>query len=481
MKKFIRLIFKLVSFFALLVFNVSSVQAATPPAFPSAEGYGTETTGGRGGTICEVTNLNDTGTGSLRDCIEVQMGPRTVVFLVGGTIDLTQDIVINAEHSYLTIAGQTAPGEGIQLKDAGIYIQDGGHDVVIRYLRVRPGSVACIAKGVGACDSVSAVAMWGETIEKRVYNIVLDHVSAQWAPDQNLTVWDSVSDVTIQNSIIAEGATEGHSKGSHSKGFIAGGDIEIDTVHPRTISIHHSLFAHNEERNPRIDDPSIFDFRNNVIYYDQTYGAANFKMEHLISSYPESFNTAQINFINNIYKKNLNIFDRRNFILELDSQSRIYISGNYTPSYPTGTANDFDDNNNIDHGDASINQLSSPISTPSVTTDETSQVLAKVLVNAGAMRPTRDSIDRRIVNDILKGTGSIGQDQNNWPTLTSCSATPTDTDHDGMPDMWETAHGFDPNDANDRNGDSNNNGYTNVEEYLNELAGDSENLSIAIP
>jgi hypothetical protein len=116
-----------------------------------------------------------------------------------------------------------------------------------------------------------------------------------------------------------------------------------------------------------------------------------------------------------------------------------------------------------------INQLTTPIATPAVTTDATTQVLTKVLANAGARLPTRDSIDTRIMNDVVNGTGTVGQDQNNWPTLANGTA-PTDTDHDGMPDAWETAQGLNPNDAIDRNGDKNNNGYTNVEDYLNSLA-----------
>jgi len=482
MKTLPQIIFGSASLFVLLTFQSSSLSAATLSAFPTAEGYGTQTTGGRGGAICEVINLNDTGAGSLRDCVEGQTGVRTVVFRVGGSIELTRDITINAQHSNLTIAGQTAPS-GIQLKNWGIYIQDGGHDVVIRYLRVRPGSVACIAKGAKSCDYISGIAMWGETIGKRVYNVVLDHISAQWAPDQNMTVWDSVSDITIQNSIIASGATTGHSKGSHSTGFLAGGDIDVDTVHPRTITIHHSLFAHNEERNPRVDDPSIFDFRNNVVYYYPSYSSGNLRMERSASSYPPSFNTTQANVINNIYKKNptdTGSAGSGNVILDVDAQTRIYISGNYTPLFPMGTQNDFNPSN-IYGGNANINQLASPIVTPTVTTDPTSQVLVKVLANVGAKLPVRDVIDDRIVNDIINGTGSIGQDQNNWPVFAKGTA-PTDNDHDGMPDAWETAQGFNPNDATDRNGDKNSNGYTNVEEYLNELAGDQPTSSpVTVP
>jgi hypothetical protein len=468
MKTLPSIISTIISVSVLLIADVLSSSALALPAFPEAQGYGTQTIGGRGGTICEVINLNDTGAGSLRDCVEVKTGARTVVFRVGGTIPLTRDIIINAQHSYLTIAGQTATGGGIQLKNWGIYIQDGAHDVVIRYLRVRPGSDACIAQGGTACDYVSGISMWGETIAKRVYNVVLDHISAEWATDQNTTVWDSVSDVTIQNSIIAEGATTGHSKGQHSTGFLAGGDIKIDTTHPRTVSIHHSIFAHNGERNPRVGDPAIFDFRNNVVYYYGEYTAGSFSMEYPVSTYPKSLNTLKFNFINNIYKKSPTDPTTGKFIVELDKQSRIYINGNYTPAYPAGTSNDFN-TGNIAGGNASINKLSSPVATPVVTTDATSAVLAKVLVNAGAKLPSRDSIDMRIVNDVLNSTGSIGQDQNNWPALANGTAPP-DTDHDGMPDAWETAHGFNPNDASDRNKDQNNNGYTNVEEYLNELA-----------
>lgn len=145
-----------------------------------------------------------------------------------------------------------------------------------------------------------------------------------------------------------------------------------------------------------------------------------------------------------------------------------------------GTQNDFNPSN-IYGGNASINQLASPIATPVVTTDPTSQILVKVLANAGAKLPVRDVIDDRIVNDIINGTGSIGQDQNNWPVLAQGTA-PADTDHDGMPDAWETAQGFNPNDATDRNGDKNSNGYTNLEEYLNELAGDQPTSSpVAVP
>lgn len=457
-------IFRFAPSVAFLALTSISANIAALPAFPSAEGYGTQTTGGRGGTICEVTTLNDTGFGSLRDCVEMQTGPRTVVFRVGGTIALTRDIVINAARSYLTIAGQTATGGGIQLRNWGFAIKDGGHDIVIRYLRVRPGSNACIAQGGGACDSVNAFTLLGSTIEKRVYNVVLDHISAQWGVDQNMNVWDSVSDVTIQNSIIAAGATAGHSKGSHSMGFLAGGDIAIDTTHPRTISIHHSLFAHNEDRNPRVNGPTIFDFRNNVVYYSRI--AANFKMESSLTPYPAIFNTTKVNFINNVYKKSPT--SGNSFMLELDDKSRVYLSGNFTPAYPTGTANNFT-MSNINGRLKNINQLAAPIATPAVTTDATNQVLTKVLANVGARLPTRDSIDTRLMNDVLNGTGVIGQDQNNWPTLANATA-PVDTDRDGMPDVWETAQGLNPNDAIDRNGDNNNNGYTNVEDYLNSLA-----------
>jgi hypothetical protein len=189
-------------------------------------------------------------------------------------------------------------------------------------------------------------------------------------------------------------------------------------------------------------------------------------MESSLTPYPAIFNTTKVNFINNVYKKSP--ASGNSFVLELDDQSRIYLNGNFTPAYPTGTANNFTINN-INGRLKSINQLAAPIATPAVTTDASNQVLTKVLANVGARLPTRDSIDARIVTDVVNSTGTIGQDQNNWPALANGTA-PTDTDHDGMPDAWETTQGLNPNDAIDRNGDKNNNGYTNVEDYLNSLA-----------
>lgn len=434
------------------------------PAFPGAEGYGTQTIGGRGGIVCEVTSLKDSGIGSLRKCVEETLGARIVVFKKGGTIFLLKPLKINSSNSNITIAGQTAPG-GIQLKNWGIEIENGGHDVVIRHLRIRSGSVACRAKGMLSCDTNNAISMWGGTIPKRVYNIVIDHVSAEWATDQNMSIWDSVSDVTIQHSILAAGATTGHSKGSHSMGFVAGGDIGIDTVNPRSLSIHHSILSHNQSRGPRVDDPTILDFRNNIVYYFQAFPPADFEMGYPVESYPVNFNTSQVNFINNIYLRRS--ISHSTQILFVDSQTRIYMSGNYTPTYPTGTATDFNANNIIG-GVEGVNKLLSPVSTPTVTTDPTSQVLSKVFASVGAKLPYRDSIDSKILSDITNVTGSVGEGQNKWIQL-SAGKYPIDSDHDGMADAWEVTHGLNPKLASDRNLDSDSDGYTNVEEYLNEL------------
>src|SRR5512139_755534 len=156
--------------------------ASAIPAFPGAEGFGAATPGGRGGEVIEVTNLNDSGPGSLREAMEVRTGPRTVVFRVGGTITLTGPIEVREPNSYLTVAGQTAPGDGVQIKNYGINIRDGAHDVVLRYLRVRPGDTT---PGVGGKDGVL---VYGEGT-RPVHNVVVDHCSIEWATDENVDVW----------------------------------------------------------------------------------------------------------------------------------------------------------------------------------------------------------------------------------------------------------------------------------------------------
>src|SRR5215471_5276536 len=218
-----------------------------PLALPGAEGFGAQTPGGRGGRVWFVRNLNDEGPGSFRAVVTAQ-GPRIVIFRVGGLITLKSPIKIT--EPFLTIAGQTAPGDGICLRGSEISILT--HDVIARYLRFRPGDISG--------GEVDALNIMGASRD-----VIVDHCSATWSIDECLSPSGAISNVTVQWCLIAEGLNRSiHSKGSHGYGSLArasGG-----------VTLHHNLWAHNEERNPRLGDnygrgtPPTFDFRNNVMY-----------------------------------------------------------------------------------------------------------------------------------------------------------------------------------------------------------------------
>ena len=229
------------------------------PAFPGAEGAGALTPGGRGGQVIEVTNLNNSGPGSLRTAIKAA-GPRIIVFRVGGTIELKDDLTIR--EPYVTIAGQTAPGDGIALKNYTLRIST--HDVIVRYIRVRPGE-----GGDNAGNLVDGIEILNKPdnakeTDKMAHNIIIDHTSVSWAIDENVSVWNmrpdlsKIENVTIQWSIISEGLSHSrHPEDEHSKGLLVGSN----NTH---ISIHHNLLIHNRKRNPVLHGVRI-DMINNVI------------------------------------------------------------------------------------------------------------------------------------------------------------------------------------------------------------------------
>jgi len=422
------------------------------PAFPGAEGYGSTTVGGRGGIIVEVTNLNDSGLGSLRYACENYTEPRIVVFRVGGTIVLTSgDIEIREGNSYLTIAGQTAPGDGVQLKGAGILIMDGAHDIVLRYLRIRPGESA----------PEDCVTIWGNNgtdTYRRVYNVVVDHCSLQWAPDENTNVWDYCDGVTFQWCIIAEGTGQ-------NKGFISGyGSGSGTPAFDIEVGLHHNLFAHNEGRNPYFkqgrDGPA--DFRNNVVYNWLNNNVGQVEVGQ------------QASFVANYYKEGPDT-NWGGIILVPDGTNatgiQIFVDGNRGQFCPSGCSNQWDigiayyQGGHITAPEDKY-RMWSPYFPPTVTTHTASEAWDLVLAGAGATKPSRDAVDTRIVNEVTNGTGECGK-SSDWPNLQS-GTPPTDSDHDAMPDSWETAHGLNPNNASDRNGDLDGDGYTNIEEYLNE-------------
>jgi pectate lyase len=416
------------------------------PAFPGAEGFGAYTPGGRGGRVIEVTNLNDGGPGSFRAALEAQ-GPRIVVFRIGGRIELKSSVKIR--NPYITIAGQTAPGDGITTSGEEVIVL--AHDVIIRHMRFRLGDVEVQADGGDNRDALNFGNSKGET-----YNVIVDHVSASWAVDENLALWyPTTHDITIQYSITSEALYDSfHEKGPHSKGLLIGDDIN-------NVSVHHNLFAHNDARNPLIKG-GLIDFRNNIIYNSGHQ-----------ASHMEGRNN-KINLINNFYKKGINA-DRSysGFEVRVKDQPdfRLFIDGNIGWSDPTGGRNwDM-----IANSLSEDRRVSKQFDVPTVATLSAKEAYELVLSSAGNTIPKRDAVDQRVVNDVRNGTGTIIDSQSEvggWPDYRS-GTSPTDSDHDGVPDEWEVRHGMNPNDRSDGKLDRDNDGYTNVEEYINKLAGDN--------
>lgn len=256
----------------LLTGNLYANEKGGVLAFPTAEGYGKYTIGGRGGKVYEVTNLNDSGEGSLRAAIEAK-GPRTVVFRVSGTIDLKS--ALNIRNPYITIAGQTAPGDGICIKRYPLNIS--ADEVIIRYIRIRLGD-----ESTRSDDAISA---------RYRKNIILDHISASWSIDETMSIYHC-ENVTIQWCMITESLSQSnHTKGSHGFGGKWGSNYS---------TYHHNLLAHHSSRNPRWASGGGFnDYRNNVLYnwgYNSSYGGE----KHQVGN--PKFSDITVNFVNNYYK-----------------------------------------------------------------------------------------------------------------------------------------------------------------------------------
>ena len=438
-------------------------------AFPTAEGFGRFAKGGRGGDVYVVSNLNDSGPGSLRECAEAS-GPRTCVFSVSGEIKVKDSIRIR--NPYVTIAGQTAPGDGIMITirngpSLNYPLQIGGHDVIVRHIALRPGP------SMQKSSNVDALLLGGK-------NIIVDHVSMSWGTDETINAGgnggtdanvarENSSDITIQWSMIYESLKNStHPSGNHSRSTYLGYGVQ-------DVSFHHNIIAHSTRRNPNIGALGQFDFVNNVIYnvgqyFGEIYnrhGTSNVNWVGNIAiggpDTPRRTNMFAVNLFNNgglaehhLYvKDNLDI-NRKSFSqderLVVDPKDWKYISDS-----PVG------------YGELSLS--------PGSVTDA-AQAYKDVLAFAGANRPTRDSADARLVDEVKTCTGGIIDDPNErggWPTLRSASA-PADSDRDGMPDSWEASKGLDPRNADDRNGDADGDGYTNLEEYLHERAGDDQGV-----
>jgi len=464
----------------------TNVLLAQLPAFPSAEGYGKNATGGRGGDVYFVTNLNDSGAGSLRTALQAS-GARTVIFRVGGTIDLKSSIQIT--NSNVTIAGETAPGGGITLRNnfafsgALLFLNKSVNDVIIRNIRLRsgPGINDGNPNFEPEVDNHSGS---GLMIGSGA-NIIIDSCSVSWATNENIQIWNNqpgrdLENVTIQNCIVSEGIggsprdPNAHSWGQ-SHGLLTGNTwvkgSALQTKISR-ISIIDNLFALNTWRNPYLksDGPqtSYFQMANNVIYGWQSYGGA-------ILGSPENnvASTIKISALNNYFKTSPEtILDKKEF--KVYDGAQIWAKGNIGPSRPT---NDLDEW--VIFSDLKSNsKSSSPINVPNTTLVSANDAYNNVLQNVGTTVPLRDSVDDRVIEYVQSGTGNnirLGNNSRvNWPSLARGTAY-TDADNDGMADDWEVQNFGSINTYNHKNYAPS--GYTYLEEFLHCKAKDNANCT----
>lgn len=427
-----------------------SALAAETLAFPGAEGAGRFAAGGRGGAVIRVTNLNDAGPGSLRAAIEAK-GPRTVVFDVAGTIQLKSELKIR--EGQITIAGQTAPGGGITLRDQTLVIS--ADDVVIRFIRSR----------LGAESKVEGDAIWINGGRR----IILDHVSASWSVDETLSASarygqpdQGFYDLTVQWSIIADSLARSiHAKGDHGYGsLIRGGNGS-------RISFHHNLWANHMARMPRpgnYDGPDkdpmgpLFDFRSNV-FYNWGKGHAGYNADKAAR--------ATYNFVDNAYVAGPNS-EKRVAFQESNAEAKAYFAGNsmdgVVPGDPWSLAA-------FTIPEPAGYRLAGPVEVAPVTPEPADKAYARVLADAGAS-VWRDPVDRRIVEGVRTRTGKVVNNQaeaGGWPALPAGKPA-KDTDGDGMPDAWEKARGLDPRKADGAALAKDGSGWTNLELYLADAA-----------
>ena len=498
-------------------FNLSPIQAQDAPAFPGAEGHGRYVTGGRGGKVIHVTNLNDSGTGSLRWALS-QSGTKTIVFDVSGYIDLKSQLNVS---SNTTIAGQTAPGDGITLRYYTLYFGK-SDNVIVRFIRCRRSQVKDVNDG--------ADATWGRNRK----NIILDHCSFSWSIDEVASFYDN-RNFTMQWCNVTEGLNAGHNKGDHSYGGIWGG---------KDASFHHNFIAHVQNRAPRFNgarynwngyDKTLYensiqaervDFRNCVMYNwgdrNGCYGGPGGGYINMVNNYykagPGTSNKDRVTQVSvsnasnggnnpfpgyaSRYYINGNYVTAASSPENYDWQGVIYDSGLYTingenyiadPNHYYGKNQTYEKNTN--GVDCIRLKLDEPIDAGEVTTHNAQTAYEKVLKYCGASY-VRDACDLRYAEEAENGTttfkGAIVKragilDVINDPEGTEDPTTasyPTlreeqrpadfDTDGDGIPDEWETANGLNPSDDIDGNAYTidTKGYYTNLEVYLNSIVED---------
>ncbi|MGN7784328.1 pectate lyase family protein [Niabella sp. 22666] len=456
---------KKILYIVLSVLTVKGMNAQTP-AFPGAEGFGKYATGGRGGRVVTVSNLNDDGPGSFRQSFKEYPGePITIVFSVAGIIELKSPLKIS--RSNITVAGQTAPGDGICLKGNSFIINCAGDksgakgNIIIRYLRSRPG--AKIANGV-----------YGFNMENS-QNIIIDHCSFTWANEECAAMYDS-KNVTVQWSIISEGLyNANHHKGLRAYGGVWGG---------QNASYHHNLISNQNSRTVRFngarahDTLAIVDYSNNVIFNWKSANACYGGEVDIPGG------KSNINLVNNYYIPG-----------PATPKELKFVKANYNPAKAKGFGQWYL-NGNVMEGDKKLSANNSlgidlaefpeqyrklalvtaafAIAEP-VTRQSARDAYQLVLKKVGASLPKYDAVDQRLIaearsHNALSGEKGIINDASEaggWPVYQYTKA-PVDTDKDGMPDEWELKNGLNPEQA-DNNDYKLSKEYTNIEVYMNGL------------
>jgi len=444
------------TFIVFMIYSANLNSQSRIPAFPGAEGFGMYSTGGRGGDVYHVTNLNDSGEGSLREGFKSANGPRTIVFDISGNIILKNALKIDKPN--ITIAGQTAPGDGITLSNNTLLVY--ANDIIVRYLRSRLGDQSG--------SDVDAVSI------NKGSNIIFDHVSASWSEDETFSCQSgSVDSVTVQWCMITESLRYSHHhKGSHGFGGIIGSLRQ---------SFHHNLYAHHSSRSPKVTGRRHceVDFRNNVIYnwgYNNCYDGTSSYM-NWVNNYYKSGPGTETKVKGRIFQlSDLDILKENKSWRDSEKyETSLYVGGNYVEGFPEITADNWAGVDLRDGANEERNRALVPFNFPPIKEQSPQDAYALVTKNAGASL-VRDAIDKRIVNEVLTGTVNYGNngiidsqnDVGGLPDLKSLQA-PIDTDRDGMPDEWEKKNNLNPGNAEDRNDDRDMDGYTNLEEYLQSL------------
>jgi pectate lyase len=425
-------------------------------AFPTAEGFGAGAKGGRGGVAIMVTNVQEEGDGSLKACIEAK-GPRTCIFRTSGTITLSAKSLV-VRNPFLTIAGETAPGDGIAIRNGPHQTRPSleihTHDVIVRHLRLRPGP-----HRVASCCS-GALGLY--TFEAR--DIMIDHVSASWGSDETVDTENAVN-ATFQWMLIAEPLLDGgptKSNRARNMYMTKGGNV----------TVHHSLFALGKFRNPQFQmKGGVAEVVNNV-HYSPVW-------KHVISL-SNRWTTVRANIIGNYKVSGPEARDAHLVHLFDDAGNgfEIHLSGNYDEDFRQDAAMPED-------RVVALEWRKSVVPAPLPVMDPVNATTAKeaydaVLANAGATRPRRDSTDKRYVDVVRNRAGRLlrtdPEEVGGWPILVSAPPL-EDSDADGMADEWEREIGLNSTDRADGNGDMDGDGWTNLEEYLHELAGDGVGMT----